>query len=438
MADGAVAFSNDRILLLGATGSGKSSFVQAAVDGRSNEIITTKVKAYPTRTLSIRRGNQRCQRRLVLVDTPGLDGEFCNKNEAVKQVQALIPRDNTQLAGILYFHPISKTRKEWQRLNRLLYDFITSLDISRTVPIFLATSHWDNRPKDANARERELVRDLTTMFQDRMLYWAPIHISSFDGSYSPQDWEAIRDWITSTINCTPFVLLFGRTGAGKSTFVNLCFREELAEVGHGLKSMTKSAQIHYPRADKNICDYIVIDTPGYDDTWSLDAKAPVEIAKALSNLHPCAPGVVLYLVDESKYPYLDKKTEHGDRLLFRRIRELKPESIDVIKTPSSSGTSEDLQVLCNGLKTLNPTFPNLDPGVKMGETQSFCRSAGDFLLHRSNGSLTAKELISIINPPKRNKSPIRNASKPNRHHKQEKQNEKDKNSIWSKLRSFFS
>ncbi|KAF8065329.1 P-loop containing nucleoside triphosphate hydrolase protein [Lyophyllum atratum] len=64
------------------------------------------------------------------------------------------------------------------------------------------------------------------------------------------------------------IALMGSTGAGKSTFVNSLMGKDVASVGNDLESHTKDVQ-HFTFPDPAFPErrIVVIDTPGFDDTY---------------------------------------------------------------------------------------------------------------------------------------------------------------------------
>jgi predicted GTPase len=92
--------------------------------------------------------------------------------------------------------------------------------------------------------------------------------------------------------------VMGPTGAGKSTVsqIYLVYQSLMAQprqfvkaatgvddvgIGHGLVSCTdkvRAVRCHHPSED---CDIVLVDTPGFDDTFKSDAKILEHIANWL-------------------------------------------------------------------------------------------------------------------------------------------------------------
>ncbi|KAG6843382.1 hypothetical protein H0H87_005251 [Tephrocybe sp. NHM501043] len=68
------------------------------------------------------------------------------------------------------------------------------------------------------------------------------------------------------------IAIMGASGSGKSTFINKVVGEDVAAVGHGLKSQTmgvKAYPFHNPGYPKN--RIMLVDTPGFDDITTKDS-----------------------------------------------------------------------------------------------------------------------------------------------------------------------
>ncbi|KAH7910731.1 hypothetical protein BJ138DRAFT_1152279 [Hygrophoropsis aurantiaca] len=69
----------------------------------------------------------------------------------------------------------------------------------------------------------------------------------------------------------PVFIVLGSTGAGKSTFINFAAGKDVAHVGHGLKSATSDITPYIVQNPSNPTRYaVLLDTPGFDDTWLED------------------------------------------------------------------------------------------------------------------------------------------------------------------------
>ncbi|KAI5997225.1 hypothetical protein F5J12DRAFT_851576, partial [Pisolithus orientalis] len=77
----------------------------------------------------------------------------------------------------------------------------------------------------------------------------------------------------------------GPTGAGKSTFVDRAVGRPTVTAGHDLMSYTKEMRpVRYPHSD-GIRNIVLVDTPGFDDTFMTDAQILREIAHWLNTAY---------------------------------------------------------------------------------------------------------------------------------------------------------
>ncbi|KAI6039632.1 P-loop containing nucleoside triphosphate hydrolase protein [Pisolithus marmoratus] len=77
----------------------------------------------------------------------------------------------------------------------------------------------------------------------------------------------------------------GPTGAGKSTFVDRAVGTPDTSAGHDLTSCTKEVRaVRYPHAD-GVRNIVLVDTPGFDDTFVTDAQILKKIARWLKSTY---------------------------------------------------------------------------------------------------------------------------------------------------------
>ncbi|PPR05139.1 hypothetical protein CVT26_012225 [Gymnopilus dilepis] len=96
------------------------------------------------------------------------------------------------------------------------------------------------------------------------------------------------------------ILVTGLSGTGKSTFINALLAEDVMPVGHGLSPFTKDVRCalfnsHLPEAKGR--RIVIVDTPGFDNTYGNDIKVLELIASWLEARSPSKAllGGVIYL-----------------------------------------------------------------------------------------------------------------------------------------------
>ncbi|KAI0155609.1 P-loop containing nucleoside triphosphate hydrolase protein [Pestalotiopsis sp. NC0098] len=80
------------------------------------------------------------------------------------------------------------------------------------------------------------------------------------------------------------IAVMGITGSGKSTFISKIVGEDVVPIGHTLKSETKLTSA-YKFRHKTHGEVHLIDTPGFDDTFTSDADILREIAYFMSRAY---------------------------------------------------------------------------------------------------------------------------------------------------------
>lgn len=159
------------ILILGKTGVGKSTFIEAAtglkfLTGDSLNSCTQEVQIYPVPNT-----------KSFLIDTPGFDDPVRSDTSVLQQISTclsdlhsglLFPSSNVNLSGIIYIHPINEPRMTGSMMKnlRMLPLLIGDVNMSHCV---LVTSKWglSEDPQIAGEREAELIS--TSEYWGRLL-----------------------------------------------------------------------------------------------------------------------------------------------------------------------------------------------------------------------------------------------------------------------------
>ncbi|KAG6335337.1 hypothetical protein ID866_3748 [Astraeus odoratus] len=125
---------------------------------------------------------------------------------------------------------------------------------------------------------------------------APLHVPA--RSHNHQD-DTATDWGSGSESASPMtpqgeiavepddiiVAVMGPTGAGKSTFIGRAVGSPNAGVGHDLTSFTTQVRaVRYPHSD-GIRNIVLVDTPGFDDTYFTDTRVLRTIADWLKETY---------------------------------------------------------------------------------------------------------------------------------------------------------
>ncbi|XP_006459426.1 hypothetical protein AGABI2DRAFT_134872, partial [Agaricus bisporus var. bisporus H97] len=163
---------NDYIIaIMGPTGAGKSSFIEAATGrdfgvGHSLQSHTSQLTA-----IRVKRG----ENYVVLVDTPGFDDTHLSDYDILKMISDWLrgtPTGSTKplkLCGILYLHRISDNRMGGTTLKNLdMFQKLCGKDHFKRV--ILTTTMWPEDTsdvKDAEGREEELRNEYWKFMIDK-------------------------------------------------------------------------------------------------------------------------------------------------------------------------------------------------------------------------------------------------------------------------------
>ncbi|KAH0578625.1 hypothetical protein H2248_003763 [Termitomyces sp. 'cryptogamus'] len=238
-------------------------------------------------------------RNIFMVYTTG--GKEQKLNEAIRHVSGWLSDtscDKRKFSGLIYLEDASTAPPT--KLSRHALDLLDQC-VDRP-NIVIATTGWDD---DANMeplenRHKELVEQWRA-FVDRgvsvLRLSAPAKASrdvfhtswdtvklllmKHDGKTTTEKravWKGkeqkVEDRFLSDPRDTDFVIpVMGPTGAGKSTFINYVAGQNVTIVGHNLKSETQQLQhVVLPHPTESTRRIIIVDTPGFDDTYVADSE----------------------------------------------------------------------------------------------------------------------------------------------------------------------
>ncbi|TFK28454.1 hypothetical protein FA15DRAFT_665424 [Coprinopsis marcescibilis] len=163
------AQADDLIIpLMGPTGVGKSSFINAylgtavAQVGHELESCTRHIDWYST---ILPPKSCYAGRRLILVDTPGFDDTYADDAEILRRIGVWLAAsyaNGTSLAGVIYLHDINQKRMLGStRLNLKMFERLVGKDSLPTVS--LVTTQWETVRVQAGVdREKELSAEFWT------------------------------------------------------------------------------------------------------------------------------------------------------------------------------------------------------------------------------------------------------------------------------------
>ncbi|KAF9030645.1 hypothetical protein BJ165DRAFT_1616648 [Panaeolus papilionaceus] len=160
-------------VLMGTTGSGKSSFIeslssdnQLSISGDTLESVTQRVTTYRVQNLTYNPGL--FKRDIILMDTPGFDDPRLSESRIIKMITSQLDNVYKSAAdvavSILYFHPINAVRMSGSK--RKLVKFLTSFGAAFFANnINVVTSMWNlcfnpKQVREANDRLLKLRLDI--------------------------------------------------------------------------------------------------------------------------------------------------------------------------------------------------------------------------------------------------------------------------------------
>ncbi|KAF3901751.1 hypothetical protein AA313_de0202309 [Arthrobotrys entomopaga] len=153
------------VLLMGVTGSGKSTFIkrvtedESVIIGRSLNSETREIQKVSFTTPKA---------NFCLVDTPGSNDTFLTDNDILKLIADWLDksyRDGTRIRGIIYLHRISDPRMEGSALRSLrMFRKLCGDDFLKNV--VLGTTFWDTVDAETGARRETELLETEGFFKD--------------------------------------------------------------------------------------------------------------------------------------------------------------------------------------------------------------------------------------------------------------------------------
>jgi len=147
------------IAIMGATGSGKSTFINLA---SGSSLGIGKGLRSCTNTVQLAGAFNLDNRRVLLIDTPGFDDTTRSDTDVLKMIAAFLATSyerGSTLAGVLYFHRISDFRMGG--ISTRNFNMFRKLCGDNTLKnVVIVTNMWGEvDPSVGEAREAELMRE---------------------------------------------------------------------------------------------------------------------------------------------------------------------------------------------------------------------------------------------------------------------------------------
>jgi len=153
---------NDIVIpIMGITGSGKSTFINTLVPGAElavgGDIDPCTKQVHP----AIVAHPNDSERRVVFIDTPGLDNTTWPDEKILREITAWLHRfynKDRKLAGIIYLFEITQARVKASSVLKNLKYFDTLCGDIATKNVILASTKWSLSPTEKEIlREKELT-----------------------------------------------------------------------------------------------------------------------------------------------------------------------------------------------------------------------------------------------------------------------------------------
>ncbi|KAH7924807.1 kinase-like protein [Leucogyrophana mollusca] len=195
--DGTRPITNRDIIVavMGPTGTGKSSFINAATQ-KASSIIGHNLESY---TLEVRAFNcphpRQRGRNVVFVDTPGFDDSHRTDYDILKEIAKWLEttyRQGITLSGILFFHSISESRMRGAPLRNLnMFEELCGVNALQNV--ILTTTMWDEVPAEVGAQRENQLRNE---------FWGPMISHGCRTARFESTWESAWDIVGKFVTVT--------------------------------------------------------------------------------------------------------------------------------------------------------------------------------------------------------------------------------------------
>ncbi|KDR79476.1 hypothetical protein GALMADRAFT_1242279 [Galerina marginata CBS 339.88] len=383
------------ILVIGATGAGKSHFINTAHGAQKVEVgkglspCTVKVGVSYVVT-----PHKYPQYRIGLVDTPGFDATAKgNDFETLKGITAWLKESckrGAKLGGVIYLHDMKSPRLNGAARRSLLLFRGRWKEDFPYVPVVLGTT------KEADAGPASECLDELVNGSD---YWKPLidkgaQVFSFDNSYESA-WTFIDAILSKNSKAEILILVMGATGVGKSYFINTLLKAKKMAVSGDLNSCTNNVDFGYVDALEGYPHYRIalVDTPGFNDTDIENYEILERITAWLKKSYQQGAklGGVIYLHDITAPRFAGSARRN-----LQSFWAMWGQSVPIVLGTTKGelpvpGSKERLSDLVNNLKYWKPL---IDKGAQVFSFDNSYESACRFI----NAILSGKNLDSLHQP----------------------------------------
>ncbi|KAG8800222.1 Translocase of chloroplast, partial [Serendipita sp. 400] len=268
-----IAVKEKVVVVMGPSGVGKTTFINYAT-GRGDYGINHGVRSGTTRVEWIKSTSLIDGRNFTFIDTPGIDGTEQQAMKIITSIKAYLRSAQRVLYAILYLHRISANRMSRSGLENLKL-FTSSCDINATANTVLVTTMWNEIEETVwetvgGAREKELKTE----------FCAELIPNGCEVTRFHQTAQSALD-VLRLISDKRIIVIMGPTGVGKTTFINCVAKRGNRGVGHDIESCTAKVALINAEDPIHGRQAVLVDTPGFDDTYKSDIEILTMIAEFL-------------------------------------------------------------------------------------------------------------------------------------------------------------